>query len=148
MSATKTCADDIKAAVLHSSDGTPVTQNELQARVAEFKHLVKTAQRGSLRSERWDRVRRWPDLWELRWSWDDGTCVRGYFHEPEMPWLNETVLARVHVKWISPRRLGGEHGTTKAQDSEIDIAHSRIVQEAASVWGLPSSEPVVNSRHT
>lgn len=147
-SGTRTCIDDIKVAVLHLSNGQTLTKSETAARVAEFKYLVKAAQRGALRSGDWDRVSRWPDLWELRWAWEDGTPIRGYFHEPAHPWLGETVLARVHVK-----RVGGAGGLwsrrkrNQAQNAEMDIARARIVDGSASSWGLPGSCPVVNARH-
>lgn len=123
-------------------DGQPPTPNEVQARVAEFKHLVRTAQRGRLRDTEWDRVRRWPDLWELRWTWDDGTFVRGYFYEP-LHWPAETVLALVHVKVI----LADPESTAARQNAEMDSAQRRVLRGEACTWGLPSSQPIVNLRH-
>lgn len=125
----------------------PATANEMMARFAEFRALVSAGQRGELRAREWDRVRRQPDLWELRWSWS-GLQVRGYFHEPAGRWGTETILAHVPVKQVAKiRDAAGLQRERAAQDAEIDTAYRRIVTERTVVWGLPGSRPIVNPSH-
>lgn len=113
-------------------------------RVAEFKQLVREAQSGGLLDDQWDTVARHPDLWELRWRWG-GDEVRGYFHEPDGKWGNCAILARVHVKWISPApdRATCEQETRVEQNRHIDEAARRIRSEIASEWGLPGTPTVL-----
>lgn len=134
-------------AIRYSSDGVAPTTSEIQIRLAEFKAVIKDAQLGALRGDGWVAVARYPELWELRWRWDSGDEVRGYFHEPDGRWGHCAVLARVHVKWISqsPDRATCERHTKRAQNSEIDQAGRRIRAETEADWGLPNSPRILST---
>ena len=62
----------------------PVTQTEKELRYAEVKRTLRQASDGQLSDGSWKPVSRDPELWELRWQWDDGSQLRGYFHEPPL----------------------------------------------------------------
>ena len=89
--------------VLMPEDGPELSAFERQMRGGELKAILGRAARGELRDESWKPVRRDPTLWELRWKWDDGGQLRGYFHEPALD-PDSTILAKVHRKEIIASR--------------------------------------------
>lgn len=82
----------------------PVTQTEKELRYAEVKRTLRQASDGQLSDGSWKPVSRDPELWELRWQWDDGSQLRGYFHEPPLE-PDSTILAKVHRKRIIPETI-------------------------------------------
>lgn len=135
------------AAIRHPVGGTAPTDTEVQMRLAEFKRVVKDAQLGLLADAEWEPVARDPMLWELRWRWEGGVEVRGYFHEPAGKWGHRAILARVHVKWISSASDPGtcEREIRAVQNQEIHAAGRRVRAESAAEWGLPDTPRIVSS---
>ncbi len=121
--------------VITGGDGEQVSTAEIQLRAGELKALLRRAAAGTLRGRSWEPVRRDPELWELRWSWDDGSLLRGHFHEP-MSEPDSTILAKVHQKEVAK---GDESQTTRLQDAEMDAAGIRIRREQHYRWGLDAS---------
>lgn len=109
-----------------------LTQSEKEIRIGEFQALIRSAAQGALGDGSWKPVTRDPTLWELRWSWDDGSLHRGYFHEPSVE-PDSTVLAKVHAKEIVN---GDDAATNRLQDARIDEARSRVAFGRAHRWGL------------
>lgn len=121
--------------VIQGGDGGHVSTAEVQLRAGELRALLRRAARGELRDRSWKPVTREPALWELRWKWDDGNQIRGYFHEPSLE-PDSTVLARVHRKELV---TGDAAKTKQLQDAHINAAGGRIRREQHHRWGLDSS---------
>lgn len=119
-------------------DGEPVSQSELQNRAGQLKAILRRAAAGQLRDEAWKPVSREPKLWELRWTWDDGSQLRGYFHEPGLE-PDATILAKVHRKEIVENDAPA---TRRRQDVQIDEAGIRIHRNEGHKWGLDQSKPL------
>ena len=117
----------------------PVTQTEKELRYAEVKRTLRQASDGQLSDGSWKPVSRDPELWELRWQWDDGSQLRGYFHEPPLE-PDSTILAKVHRKLIIPR---DDPETKRLQNASIDEAGIRIRSGKPHRWGLGDSNPLV-----
>lgn len=116
-----------------------VTQTEKEMRHAEVKRTLRQASDGQLSDGSWKPVSRDPELWELRWRWDDWSQLRGYFHEPPLD-PGSTILAKVHRKQIIPR---DDPETKRLQNASIDEAGIRIRSGKAHRWGLGRSNPLV-----
>ncbi|SHJ47449.1 hypothetical protein SAMN02745244_02593 [Tessaracoccus bendigoensis DSM 12906] len=112
------------------------TALEIRQRVLEVQSLLGRASKGTLREESWKPVQRDPLLWELRWSWNAESQVRGYFHEPPHE-PDSSILAKVHRKEIV---RGNEQATKRLQDGEIDKAGIRIRRGGPHRWGLGLSK--------
>lgn len=130
---------ELQSALSASASGVPITLVEQQMRLAEFKTLVRSAERGQLPQANLIAVRRCPDLWELRMEWSDGTLVRVYFFEPSNP-AAQTVAVLAHVK----RVVVGDPATTRAlQNEAMDQASHRVVFGRPNNWGLAGSMPLL-----
>lgn len=138
---------EIVTAIQHVDRGkSSPTRNEVLIRRAEFKSLIRDAERGLLADEKWVAVARDPLLWELRWEWDDGTQVRGYFHEPAGAMGACGVLVRVHVKDLFPAvplRPVRQRAIRREQNHQIAVASQRIRAGSGTLWGLPGSAAVL-----
>ena len=124
--------------VIVFQDGREVPRFERQVRAGELKAILRRASRGDLRDGSWKPVSREPKLWELRWKWDDGSQLRGYFHEPALE-PDSTVLAKVHRKEIIEQ---DDRATRGLQDAQIDDAGIRMRRCQAHSWGLGQSKPL------
>lgn len=124
--------------MLMPEDGPELSAFERQMRGGELKAILGRAARGELRDESWKPVRRDPTLWELRWKWDDGGQLRGYFHEPALD-PDSTILAKVHRKEIIAHDPGA---TASLQDAQIDEAGIRLRRHERQRWGIQHGGPI------
>lgn len=104
------------------------------ARYADIKSLQDDAAAGDLdpADDCFDPVARDPDLWELRWTFEDGSVWRMYHAEPaEAP--GYLLALAFHEKDVA-----GSPAEIKArQDAWIDTAARRYIDGRPWQWGLP-----------
>jgi len=127
-------------------DGTEVVSYEVRAafpdsldlserkfRYAAIQSLLDAAALGELdgESEQFDPVWSNPDLWELKWTFPDGSMWRQYHAEPdELP--GHLVAMLFHEKDLS----GTSADIKDRQNACIDTAHARYIDGAGWSWGV------------
>lgn len=94
---------------------------------------LRNAARGRLpqhKDEVIEPVRRHPELWEIKWKLTPRRLLRMYHVEPVGP--PEVVALRFHLK--ATGSLTAEQ-IKDLQEEEMDLAHTRASDGAASRWG-------------
>lgn len=107
--------------------------DERLARYGEIQSLLDLAASGCLTvgDESFDPVVSQPDLWELRWSFSDGTEWRQYHAEP--PTKPKNLLALLfHQKDLS----GGELAVRSRQNAAMADAQARYRTGVGWDWGI------------
>lgn len=132
-----------------SQDGVPVVSHEIKAafpdsmtkiqmvaRWADMESLLELACAGELSRdhEAFDPVASQPDLWELRWSFDDGSEWRQYHAEP-MSMPKHLLAMLFHRKDLT----GSPQVIAAAQNLQMSEAQERYTEGEAWHWGNPGA---------
>lgn len=111
-------------------------------RLGELRAVVREAERGELRDQRWKSINRDPRLWELRLKWPESGAgkilIRAYFIEPDAH-PDKAVVMLVHRKDTA---LGGVEKVNQAQDEFIDKASCRLEKGRHVQWGAGWTQPI------